>query len=126
MDSHIDNTLNELKKLPQSTDENITKIMNNIQEELTKGWEGIANSQKIKMADRSENSWGMVEAYERDELVDDSADEKQMKKPRRKLRRVPQRGGRQRGAGSHLQQAGRAGTEEAAYLGTARMLAGPS
>ena len=61
VDSHIDNTLDELKKLPRSTDENITKIMNNIQEELTKGREGIANCQKIKMADRYENSWGMVE-----------------------------------------------------------------
>ena len=32
------------------------------------------------MADRSEYSWGMVEAYERDELADDSADEKRMEK----------------------------------------------
>ena len=81
VDSHLDNTLDEIKKLPRSTDENATKIMENIQEELTKGREEIADCQKkIKMADRSEYSWGMVEAYERDELADDSADEKRMEK----------------------------------------------
>ena len=75
MDSHIDNALDKLK-LPWSTDENTAKIMDNIQEELTKGREEIADHQKIKMADRSEYSWGMVEVYERDELEGDSADEK--------------------------------------------------
>ena len=57
--------------------------MDNIQEELTKGQEKIANYQKIKMADRYEYSWGMMEAYEYDELADDSADEKQMEKVER-------------------------------------------
>ena len=32
------------------------------------------------MANRSEYSWGMVEAYECDELVDNFADEKRMEK----------------------------------------------
>ena len=71
--SHIDNALDDLKKNPRPTDENTTKIMDNVQEELTKGREEIADCQKIKMA---ECSWGMVEAYEHDELVDDFADEK--------------------------------------------------
>ena len=93
VDSHIDNTLDELKKIPWSTDQNTAKIMDNIQEELTKGWEEIANHQKkLKMADRSEYSWGMVEAYECDELVDDSTDEKRMEKAEKsatKRSRVP-------------------------------------
>ena len=81
MDSHLDNALDEIKKLPRSTDENTAKIMENIQEEISKGREEIADRQKkIKMVDRSEYSWGMVEAYECDELVDDSADEKRMEK----------------------------------------------
>ena len=75
VDSHIDNALDELK-LPRSTDENTANIMDNIQEQLIKGREEIADHQKIKMADRSEYSWGIVEAYERDELEDDSVDEK--------------------------------------------------
>ena len=55
VDSHICNTLDKLKKIPWSTDQNTAKIMDNIQEELTKGWEEIANHQKkLKMADRSE------------------------------------------------------------------------
>ena len=58
--------------------------MDNIQEELTKGWEEIVNHQKIKMADKYEYSWGMMEAYEYDELADDSADEKQMEKAKRR------------------------------------------
>ena len=33
VDSHLDNALDEIKKLPRSTDENTTKIMENIQEE---------------------------------------------------------------------------------------------
>ena len=79
--SHLDNALDEIKKFPRSIDENTAKIMENIQEELSKGREEIADRQKkIKMADSSEYSWGMVEAYERDELADDSADEKRMEK----------------------------------------------
>ena len=93
VDSHISNTLYELKKIPWSTDQNTAKIMDNIQEELTKGWEEIANHQKkLKMADRSEYSWGMVEAYKCDELVDDSTDEKRMEKAEKsatKRSRVP-------------------------------------
>ena len=63
VDSHMDNALDELKKIPRSSDEKTTKIMDNVQEELEKGREEIADRQKkIKMADRSEYSWGMVEA----------------------------------------------------------------
>ena len=93
VDSHISNALDELKKIPWSTDQNTAKIMDNIQEELTKGWEEIANHhKKLKMADSSEYSWGMVEAYKCDELVDDSTDEKRMEKAEKsiiKRRRVP-------------------------------------
>ena len=55
--------------------------MDKVQEELTKGRDEIADCQKrIKMADRSDYSWGMVEAYEHDELADNLADEKCMEK----------------------------------------------
>ena len=93
VDSHISNALDELKKILWSTDQNTAKVMDNIQEELTKGWEEIANHQKkLKMADRSECSWGMVEAYKCDELVDDSTDKKRMEKAEKsaiKRSRVP-------------------------------------
>ena len=76
VDSYIDNALDEVKKIPWSTDESTTKIINNFQEELIKGWEEIANhKKKIKMADRFQYSWGIVEACECNELADDSADE---------------------------------------------------
>ena len=62
MDNHIDNALDELKKMPRPTNEKTSKIVDNVQEELAKGREEIADHQKkIKMADRSEYSWGMVE-----------------------------------------------------------------
>ena len=65
VDNHIDNTLDELKKMPPTTDEKTAKIVKSVREELNKGREEIADRQKkIKMADRSEYSWGMVEAYE--------------------------------------------------------------
>ena len=84
MDSHIDNTLNELKKILRTSNKTIDKIMDNIQEELEKGRKELADHQKnIKMADRSKYSWGMVEAYERDELADDSVDEKRMEKAKK-------------------------------------------
>ena len=47
--------------------------MDSVQEELTKARKEIANCQKIKTANRSEYIWGMVEAYECDELADDSS-----------------------------------------------------
>ena len=56
VDSHIGNVLDALKKIPWSTDENTAKIMDNIQEKLTKAWEKIADHQKIKMADGSEDT----------------------------------------------------------------------
>ena len=40
------------------------------------------------MADRSDYSWGMVEAYERDELADNSADEKRMEKAEKEAERT--------------------------------------
>ena len=88
VDNHLDNALDELKKMPRPTDEKTSKIVDNVQEELAKGREEIADRQKkIKMADRSEYSWGMVEAYERDELADDSADEKRMEKAEKEAER---------------------------------------
>ena len=81
MNSHLDNALNKLKKIPQPTDEKTSKIVDKVQEELTKGRDEIADCQKkIKMADRSDYCWGMVEAYERDELADNLANEKCMEK----------------------------------------------
>ena len=56
VDSHVDNALDEIKKLPRSKDQNTAVIMENIQE-LTKGQEEIADRQKkIKMVHRSEYS----------------------------------------------------------------------
>ena len=63
--------------------------MDKVQEKLTKGQDQIADRQrKIKMADRSDYSWGMVEAYERDELADNSADEKRMEKAEKEAERT--------------------------------------
>ena len=63
MDNYIDNTLDKLKK-SRLSDKKSAKIVENVQKELTKGQEEIADHQKkIKMADKSKYSWGMVEAY---------------------------------------------------------------
>ena len=53
--------------------------MDSVQEQLTKAQEEIANCQKIKMANRSEYIWGIVEAYECDELADEKWMEKSKK-----------------------------------------------
>ena len=45
MDSHLDNALDELKKIPQPTDEKTSKIVDKVQEELTKGRDEIADRQ---------------------------------------------------------------------------------
>ena len=102
MDSYIHNALDELKEILQSSDEKTAEIMDNVHKELEKGQEEIADCQKnIKMADRSEYSWGMVEL---NEIAEDSLDETlmEMAKKLRKLKRILQRGGIQKGVGSHL------------------------
>jgi len=87
-DNHIDNALDELKKMPPTTDEKIAKIVESVREQLNKGREEISDRQKkIEMADGSKYSWGMVEAYERDELAVDSADEKRMEKAEKEAER---------------------------------------
>ena len=92
IDNHLDNTLDKLKRIPRPADEKTSKIMDEVQEELTKGRDEIADRQKkIKMADRSDYSWGMVEAYERDELADDSADEKRMEKAEKEAERTAEK-----------------------------------
>ena len=54
-------------------------------EKLDKGAKQITTCQKkIRMADCSEFSWATVEAYESDDLADDSADEKRMEKAKRR------------------------------------------
>ena len=51
------------------------------QEALEKGARLLAERQKlIKIADRSENGWGVVAEYTADELADDSDDEKRLEK----------------------------------------------
>ena len=57
------------------------KLLDSVQDELDKGEKEIAACQKkIRIANRSEFSWATVEAYESDDLADDSADKKQMEK----------------------------------------------
>ena len=64
-----------LKKLP-GTDQ--------AKELLQKGMELLGKRQKhIKMADRSENGWAVVQEYEADALADDSDDEKKIEKAER-------------------------------------------
>ena len=63
--------------MPTST----AKHLEVVWEELDQGAKQIATHQKkIRMADHSEFSWATVEAYESDDLADDSADEKRMEK----------------------------------------------
>ena len=58
-----------------------TPAQKRAQEALEKGAQLLAERQKlIKIADRSENGWGVVAEYTADELADDSDDEKRIEK----------------------------------------------
>ena len=53
-------------------------------EALKKGRKFISDRQKlIKIADRSEHGWGVVQEYTADELAEDSGDEKRLEKAER-------------------------------------------
>lgn len=75
---HIDTAKEELAKVGTGTVQPATaKLLDTVRDELDKGAKEIAARQKkIRIADRSEFSWATVEAYESDNLADDSADEK--------------------------------------------------
>ena len=88
MDNHLDAAMEELQKVPKPTDDKAARALANMEEELKKGRAEIADRQKkIKMADRSEFSWGVVEAYESDDLASDSADEKRIEKAEKEAER---------------------------------------
>ena len=97
--------------------------MDKVQEELTKGWDEIADHQKkMKMADRSDYSWGMVEVYERDELADNSADEKRMEKAKKEAKRTAAKKKRMKRRGP---SSGREEPEQKRLLGAFRKNRGP-
>ena len=88
VDNHLDAAMEELQKVPKPTDDKAARALANMEEELKKGRAEIADRQKkIKMADRSEFSWGVVEAYESDDLASDSADEKRIEKAEKEAER---------------------------------------
>jgi len=86
MEDHIGRALTKATKLP-ATDAT-GKTIETLQEELRAGMRAITNRQKlIKIADRSEFSWAVVEAYESDNLASDSEDEKRLIKAERDAER---------------------------------------
>ena len=69
-----------------------TKVaLEKIKDALTEGRQLIAHRQKLlKLADRSEYGWSLVEQYEEDALADDSDDEKRIEKAERAAERKVQ------------------------------------
>ena len=82
---HIDTTKEELAKVSTGTVHPVTaKLLDSVQDELDKGAKEIATYQKkIRIVNHSKLSWATVETYESENLADDSADEKRMKKVER-------------------------------------------
>ena len=55
------------------------KALENLKTELQEGSQEItAHQKRIKVADRSDFGWAVVEAYDGNELVEDSADERRL------------------------------------------------
>ena len=74
------------------------KLLDSVRDELDKDVKEIAACQKkIRIADCNEFSWATIEAYESDDLADDSADEKQMEKAEREAARCLAKKRSQRG-----------------------------
>ena len=97
VDNHLDITMEELQKVPKPTDDKAARALANMEEELKKGRAKIADQQKkIKMADRSEFSWGVVEAYESDDLASNSADERRIEKAEKEAERKAEKRKRQK------------------------------
>ena len=99
---HIDTAKEELAKVSTGTVHPATaKLLDSIRDELDKGAKEIASRQKkIRIADRSKFSWATVEAYESDDLADDSADQKRMEKVEREAARHLAKKRSRRGQGS--------------------------
>ena len=63
VDNHLNSAMEELQKVLKPMDDKVARAFANMEEELKKVQAEIADRQKkIKMADRSEFSWGVVEA----------------------------------------------------------------
>ena len=85
--SHIDSAKEALAKVgtvPPAT----AKHLDIVWEKLDKGSKQITTRQKkIRIADCSEFSWATVEAYESDDLADNSADKKHIEKAEKEAAR---------------------------------------
>ena len=89
VDSHMDNALDELK-IPRSSDEKTAKIMDNVQEELEKGREEIADRQKrLKWRIDPNTVGGWWKHMNATNLRTTPRMKSAWRRPRRKLRRVP-------------------------------------
>ena len=91
VEEHFDAAKKELGKL-ESRGEAENKIVEHIKAHLDEGTKMIAIRQKhIKIADRSDLGWAVIEAYMDDELVLDSDDERRLYKANREAQQSMKR-----------------------------------
>ena len=92
VEEHIETAKKEVAKVLPSASEDQRTALTKAMTELNKGTKVIAVRQKhIKIADCSELGWGVVAAYENDELAEDSDDEKRLFKAEKEAERRQQK-----------------------------------
>ena len=91
VDEHVDVAKKELAKvIPGAMEEQQVTIKKAVLE-LDKGSKAIATRQKhIRITDRLELGWNVVAAYETDELVDNSKDEKRLFRAQKEVEKKQQ------------------------------------
>ena len=92
VEEHIESAKRELTKVLPSSGGDQKLAITKVVAELEEGTKAIAVRQKhIRIADRSELGWGVVAAYENDELAEDSDDEKRLFKAEKEAERKQQK-----------------------------------
>ena len=75
-------------KVEPTAEGRMKEVLGKIKEALAEGRQLIAHRQKLlKLADRSEHRWSVVDEYEEDRLANDSEDEKRIEKAERAAER---------------------------------------
>ena len=75
VENHLDATMEHLQKIPKPMEDKAAKALASVEEEVRKDWDKIADWQKkIKIANSSELSWGILVSCKSSDLALYSAD----------------------------------------------------
>ena len=83
-DAKVDEAVAESEHQIEEAGPSTAPALEHAKEALKKGRQFISDRQKlVKIADRAEHGWGVVQEYTADELAEDSGDEKRLEKAER-------------------------------------------